>query len=142
MWKTLKIWMTNNVFLISHAGFHPDLIGKIPYKLSWRDKLKVVEENLKQVPFQDMLMIGRSRGGYYPYGGPLWMDWYDEFKNSERIKQVVGHTARRKSGDNLGITRRRLSSNIDCLDRKQEVLSIMNGTAHKKRFELSKKIIV
>jgi hypothetical protein len=87
-------------------------------------------------------MIGRSRGGYHPHGGPLWLDWYEEFKNIERVRQVVGHTARRKTGDNAGITWKGSSANIDCLDRKNEVLWISNGRARKRAFELPRKIIV
>lgn len=142
MWKNLKLWMINNKFLISHAGFRPEFIGKVDYRLSKDDKLIAIEEKLKTIPFQDFFMIGKSRGGYYPYGGPLWLDWYDEFKNIERVRQVVGHTARRKTGDNSGIIRRRGSINIDCLDRKNEVLWISNGRARKRGFELPKKIIV
>jgi hypothetical protein len=142
MWENLKLWLVNNEFLISHAGFRPEFIGNVGYKLTREQKLVAIDEKLKTIPQQDFFMIGKSRGGYYPHGGPLWLDWYDEFKNLERVRQVVGHTARRKTGDNSGIMRRRGSINIDCLDRKNEVLWISNGKARKKGFELPKKIIV
>jgi hypothetical protein len=142
MWKTLKFWKIDNGFLISHAGFHPSFIGKVDYRLSEEDKLIAIEEKIKEIPFENFFIIGSSRGGHYPVGGPLWLDWYDEFKNIQRIRQVVGHTARRKTGDNSGIMRRRGSINIDCLDRKNEVLWISNGKARKRHFELPRKIIV
>lgn len=45
--------------------------------------------------------IGRSRGGYAPYGGPMWADMYDMIEgtafNGELI-QIVGHTQQEGTG--------------------------------------------
>lgn len=142
MWKNLKLWLVNNGFLISHAGFRPEFIGSIGYNLTKEEKLVAIDEKLKTIPLEDFFMIGRSGGGYHPHGGPLWLDWYEEFKNIERVRQVVGHTARRKAKDNSGIMRNKGSVNIDCLDRKNEVLWISNSKARKRAFELPRKIIV
>jgi hypothetical protein len=37
--------------------------------------------------------VGQVRGGNARIGGPLWMDWREEFTSSSHIgKQIVGHT--------------------------------------------------
>lgn len=39
-----------------------------------------------------LFSIGKSRQGHAPFGGPLWLDWCDEFIDGLEIPQVVGHT--------------------------------------------------
>jgi hypothetical protein len=83
-------------FLFSHAGFHPTL---------W-NFYKSKDENLKQfwdeskdaihsisVKPHTLFGCGYSRGGRNPVGGPVWLDFWEEFiDNDEMPPQIVGHT--------------------------------------------------
>jgi len=35
---------------------------------------------------------GKARGGTQPVGGPLWLDWDEEFTDALPLPQLVGHT--------------------------------------------------
>jgi hypothetical protein len=70
--------------LISHAGFRVDPMD--------------MQEPAEWWPY----MVGRSRKGVFGYGGPLWLDWYQEFLPIEGTQQIVGHTNQRNNL--LGLT--------------------------------------
>lgn len=64
-------------YLISHAGFN-----KPPQ-----------EWDTSQLPWA----VGRARGGSAKHGGPLWLDWHQEFLSftneaGNQQKQIVGHS--------------------------------------------------
>jgi hypothetical protein len=142
MWKLLKLYHIDNGFLISHAGFSRSFMGTKFSKAPQERKLELIEEAISELSNEQLYQIGYSRGGNAKCGGPIWCDWYDEFRDISNIRQVVGHTARRKQRDNSGVVRKGGSVLIDCLDRKNEVLWISHGKARKKGFELPKRIIV
>jgi predicted MPP superfamily phosphohydrolase len=50
MWKNLKLWLVNNEFLISHAGFRPEFIDNVGYRLTKEEKLITIDEKLKTIP--------------------------------------------------------------------------------------------
>lgn len=64
-------------YLISHAGFNKPPQDWIPSQLPW--------------------VVGRARGGPAPFGGPIWLDWQEEFLSftnelGAQQKQIVGHS--------------------------------------------------
>ena len=72
--------------------------------------------------------VGRSRGGWAPYGGPIWADkseTYDYYFHAlEGYHQIVGHS---KVQHILKKENKKKDSSItfcDCLDYKNEVLTI------------------
>lgn len=67
-------------WLLSHAGFRPETKNLIDKALNGESDDHVYS------------MVGRARGGYDKFGGPLWLDWNHEFKPIPGIKQIVGHT--------------------------------------------------
>lgn len=138
----LRYYLIDNGFLISHAGFSRSFMGTEFGRAPQSRKLELIEEAISKLSKDQLFQIGYGRGGNAKCGGPLWCDWYDEFQDISNLRQVVGHTARRKQGDNSGIVRKGGSVLIDCLDRKNEVLWISHGKARKKGFELPRKIIV
>lgn len=74
---------------------------------------------------------GRSRGGWFPVGGPVWCDWNDEFIPIPGIRQVVGHTATEIDMPKyfkqykVGLLRTNINGdwNVDCLTRGHEFLT-------------------
>ena len=84
-------------WLLSHAGFIPEHIpyGKdIGYLVN--ELIPDVWENFRNIyhPRNSAIAaVGVARGGRDAYGGPLWLDWYDEFYPHQATgKQIVGHT--------------------------------------------------
>lgn len=64
-------------YLISHAGFNKHPQDWITSQIPWT--------------------VGRTRGGPAPHGGPLWLDWHEEFLSfrnelGQTQKQIVGHS--------------------------------------------------
>ena len=114
MEQHLKPYLWHKGFLISHAG--------ISQKLLDCESLSQKEYLVKK----DYEQIGRSRGGYNPCGGLFWCDWWQEFEPVAGVKQIVGHSNFRPSGQPEGIVTKGqgdcISYNIDCLTRVPEVL--------------------
>lgn len=105
--KYLNFPLSNEGFLISHAGFSK----------TW------VDSSLED------FVIGRARGGSAVCGGPLWCDFRNEFVELPDVRQVFGHTRVKE------ITRVGDSWCIDCLDYVNQVLEISEGYATVRRFE-------
>lgn len=98
-WDRVKLFGVEQGWLLSHAGFNPDLYrfwiednaGASPElrqkdaKISCTDVLK-----LGRVP--DLLAAGRARGGPVPRGGVTWLDWNREFLPIRGVNQIVGHS--------------------------------------------------
>ena len=68
-----KPFTSHGTYMISHAGFN-----KPPE--DW--------PTVKSM----LLAVGYSRGGKSPVGGPLWLDWEEEFNGIPNEFQIVGHT--------------------------------------------------
>jgi hypothetical protein len=114
MERYLKPYIRHKGFFISHAGISQKLLDC---------------ESLSQKEYLekgDFYQIGRSRGGYAACGGLFWCDWWQEFEPVEGLKQIVGHSNYRPSGQPEGIVTKGqgdcISYNIDCLTRVSEVL--------------------
>ena len=62
--------------------------------------------------FSNIFDCGRYRGGYAPYGGPLWNDIAGEYSDPEgwEIKQIFGHTQLEKTGSKATV------GNGTCID--------------------------
>lgn len=80
LWDRFKVWHWIGPTLLSHAGFWFDP----------RDPVCPPERRL-------CTMIGRARGGRDARGGPLWLDFQEEFDGAEDadghlIPQVFGHS--------------------------------------------------
>lgn len=92
-------------FLLSHAGLHPRFL---PARLDLEDLPSFLEDEstvareclTTEFPHW-FFHAGMSRGGPYPVGGIMWMDW-DEFTPIEGLNQLTGHTrgqtVRKKAG--------------------------------------------
>ncbi len=83
-----KPFIWENDVLVTHAGITKGL---------WED-YNLSKENLAQTLTEwyhhidsPYYQVGRARGGWKKYGGPLWCDW-SEFKPVEGLTQVVGHS--------------------------------------------------
>jgi len=98
--ETWRLAATCHGFLISHAGvarrFWPwtaaaDTAGQTEAfiretTLAWLGWI----ENETLSPF---FAVGPARGGKLsPIGGPLWLDWDEEFVDDLALPQLVGHT--------------------------------------------------
>lgn len=109
-WRKLKFFVWVDDWLISHAGFHscqfpatiPDHSGEhttwrnvtlndIREFLDEQDKgaWQSLKENYRKHWFFD---VGPARHGDQIIGGPLWLDWNNEFSGCI-FNQIVGHTA-------------------------------------------------
>lgn len=106
--KTWRLAAVCHGFLLTHAGVArrfwpwsaaPDTAGQTHAFIhnSTADWLKWLEKGDESPLFA----VGPARGGRLaPLGGPLWLDWDDEFVDDLALPQLVGHTrgheARRK----------------------------------------------
>lgn len=103
--------------LVTHAGVTEDWIDMIGLSD------KSLGDALSEAPEESWNIAGRVRGGNYPHGGPVWCDYWAEFKPIPGVKQVFGHTQHREVGEDRGVvTKDGENFNIDCLDTSDEVL--------------------
>lgn len=136
----------DEIFLYTHAGLTKEWFTQNNFDLDsipsdelsdWLNKLSETSEGRAA-----LTVVGRSRGGYAPSGGPMWADYYSDhdpyFANREggRIKsdvyQVFGHTLA-GFDDNFHY---QPGENIACIDcRKAYILN-----KEKKKIELKEKV--
>ena len=97
MWFRLELAILQDDWLISHAGIHPEF---------WPDAA-TPEDALSQLQFEwegvignlfenedhPLLEAGQARGGQQTVGGPVWLDWDNEFVDELPYRQIVGHSA-------------------------------------------------
>jgi hypothetical protein len=86
IWKRFTFAYTTQRHLLSHAGIHPTFISNIP------ETCRQCREHLAKGLMHPFVGAGRERGGYFGIGGCTWLDWSREFKPTDGIPQVVGHT--------------------------------------------------
>jgi hypothetical protein len=105
--------------LVTHAGVTE----------AWRNMISPINNGLEEVLLlaseADWNMVGKSRGGIYPCGGPVWCDYWAEFKSIPGVKQVFGHTQYRAFGIGHGrgvVSEDGENFNVDCLNTSDEVL--------------------
>ncbi len=85
-------------WLVSHAGLHQSVFpstvcSELTSIQDWLDEeashvMKTCNVGRLPAPFA----VGWARGGRDAFGGPLWLDWNQEFDPIEGIHQIVGHT--------------------------------------------------
>lgn len=136
MLKLLKPYTWRHGYLLSHAGVTRHILDIFEITL---------QDYLNSGQFND---IGKSRGGWSPYGGLYWCDWHDDFVPIDNVQQIVGHTAYRyvknKKGKKDKIISKadkygNLSYNVDCLDQKgkKHFLEVRaDGTVHKLKVDI------
>ena len=112
-------------YLFTHAGLVPRWFTQNDLNIPEKDGVADFLNSLSQTKKGRVALgnIGRSRGGYSPYGGPLWADWYNDHTGAEicpGLKQIFGHT-QVWGPDTLGS-----SWCIDC--KKAFILNIDDGT--------------
>ena len=76
-WHTrFKFYHYHGEWLLSHAGFNKPPKDWIESDMPW--------------------VVGRARGGSGRCGGPIWLDWNEEFlsfsEDGSNQKQILGHT--------------------------------------------------
>jgi hypothetical protein len=88
-----KLATTVEGWLLTHAGLSARL-GVDPAALAGVEKMLHEGVFVHDAPMA--LGAGYSRGGPQPCGGVLWCDWRDEFRPLAGVKQIMGHTPRRR----------------------------------------------
>ena len=95
--------------LFTHAGVDSDW-----YKKCIENREGTIADqlnNLFQIKPELFKIISRTRGGWYPFGSPIWLDlddiYFSDLLQNGKIRQIFGHT--------MGNTMRNYK-NIYCLD--------------------------
>lgn len=82
--------------LFSHAGFHPRWLRRHVLTTSAEVVADEANNALRSLPWlrdPAWFQVGASRGGIPgEVGGPLWLDWAQEFRPVPGLRQMVGHT--------------------------------------------------
>jgi hypothetical protein len=91
-WDRMRVFHRDGDYLLSHAGFHPQLLKddidrQQPQFLEYMQYV----ESKNATPRHDWLNIPRIRGGFNDFGGPFWQDWR-EAPDTPGQKQIFGHT--------------------------------------------------
>jgi len=91
--KKCKIAVYKYDFLISHAGFYYPLISGMGRSALLQHMINAWENFPNNYPSERWIFrCGSARGGDCgDIGGPLWLDWYNEFEDGP-WPQIVGHT--------------------------------------------------
>ena len=96
-WFRLELVVCLEKWLFSHAGIHPDFWPNAGTSEGALEDLLMEREGVIGDLFgnQDhpLLEAGPARGGQQRTGGPLWLDWEQEFVDALPFAQIVGHSA-------------------------------------------------
>lgn len=76
--------------LFTHAGVHPDWLRINKFVLPESN----IDTWLNSLDLKYFGQVGRSRGGYFPVGSPVWADIneFDYITQDLGFHQIVGHT--------------------------------------------------
>ena len=100
-----------NNLLFTHAGVEKEWYNKCVKNKNCGNISEQLQDLFLNNP-RVFEIVGRSRGGYFEFGSPIWTDFYDLMWQENlipNIKQYVGHT--------MGIyLRSNMAKNIYCLD--------------------------
>ena len=86
--RKMRIWTKVGPYTVSHAGFCE---ATLPLKQETLHK-EAIEQGLSGKRVHELFQAGRARGGPAPVGGPVWLDWNNEFEHVAKLPQIVGHT--------------------------------------------------
>lgn len=91
--ERMKVFHRDGDYLLSHAGFHPELLK---YDIDSQqpqffDYMNRAESMPDAKPIHQWLNVSRMRGGLDLFGGPFWQDWHEAI-DTPRQKQIFGHT--------------------------------------------------
>lgn len=100
--RSMKLFIQKYGYTFSHAGFSPYVFSpckNIQENLEmWLEEETNLHMTIGSPICSKIYQIGPSRGGrFVRAGGPLWLDFMEEFEPIEGLLQVVGHTGRKKS---------------------------------------------
>ena len=96
-WRQLEGPLLLDGWLFSHAGVHPDWWpGDLPdtearaawLAEQWRESFARIYDE----PEPPIFAAGQARGGLAEHGGPIWLDFDEEFEDALEVPQIVGHT--------------------------------------------------
>jgi len=123
------IYNADHRVLITHAGLSRPV---------W-DENNMTFENVDEKLFAGyrdhdsfFFQVGRKRGGWARWGGPVWCDW-SEFTPIDGLRQVFGHSAglvnRPEHEETVGLMRKCGENwNVDCLQRGRSYLEFNDET--------------
>lgn len=129
-WKKLQGAVLIDGWLYSHAGVSKHWWpreGKSPtvktelFGLRWTAAIESIYDEDKNPLFA----AGKARGGIAEFGGPLWLDWDQEFEDHLEVPQIVGHTC----GPEI-----RTKGRSHCIDVMQSVYAIVDGATVRHKF--------
>jgi hypothetical protein len=89
-WQRFRLAHAEQVWLMSHAGFHPVWIQE-PTVERILERCDQAMQQAKRRVIDPILGAGEDRGGLQRFGGPLWMDW-GNLMPIPGINQIVGHS--------------------------------------------------
>lgn len=116
-WAQLKAFARVGPWLVSHAGFHRDLLpaqllcDEAALELYCADAVAAVAARRPH----ELFAAGRDRGGWAEIGGITWGDW-DRFAGTDGVHQIVGHTPSRRHALREWTTERSFNFCIDFLN--------------------------
>lgn len=94
--KQLKLTVTLEGFTFSHGGFSPfhfkPELTSAENVERWVDVYDYAIKTISSPEPSEIYIVGQCRGGRFGVGGPLWLDFKQEFTPIEDLPQVMGHT--------------------------------------------------
>lgn len=122
-WDKFKPAYFTQDFLMSHAGFHPNLITHPVKGIPTPEELVGMADwglnSIKTGIFHELFLPG-SRMAEQRHGGITWQDWDDEFAPVDGVNQIVGHTPGREP--------RAIVNNLSksyCIDARGEYIGVI-----------------
>ena len=100
--RSMKLFYQKHGYTFSHAGFSPYVFspGKsIEENLDvWGEECINLHRTINTPVVSRIYQVGPSRGGrFVRAGGPVWLDFTDEFEPIDGFPQIFGHTGRKKT---------------------------------------------
>lgn len=94
MWERVQLAHLEQGYLLTHAGVTSEFWSK---RRSFEQNVAHLNHSMTglldaQGQLAPVFRAGFSRGGDALRGGPLWLDWNQEFTEEIGIPQIVGHT--------------------------------------------------
>ncbi|MBS0657748.1 MAG: metallophosphoesterase [Verrucomicrobia bacterium] len=92
-WDRLQAYAQVGPWLISHAGFHRDLLPReiVRNQSLLRERCTQAFHSLERREPDLVFAAGKERGGRATIGGITWCDW-KRFEGIDGVHQIVGHT--------------------------------------------------